>query len=142
MTSRILASGNTLVLHAAQLDSTISSEAVDQANFIHDQTMELDKFIGDLMADIVKLSHEDNLQAIGANGLIDLDKASYLDNHQSTETVIFGNEAEAGAGKSLLESLESHKALLMTHAGPDLDRIIQDMLLLESDKYTDDVSWL
>ena len=30
----------------------------------------------------------------------------------------------------------------MTHAGPDLDRIIQEMLLLESSKYPEDVSWL
>lgn len=142
MTSRMLASDNTLVLQAAQLDSSISPGALDQANFIHARTMELDKKIGEIMVDIVKLSHEDNVQAIDANGLIELDKATYLDNHRSTETIIFGNEAEKGKGEALVESLESHKALLLTHAGPDLDRIIQEMLLLESSKYPEDVSWL
>jgi hypothetical protein len=142
MTSRMLASENTLVLQAAQRDSSLSAEVLDQASLIHTQTMKLDTYIGDLMADIVKLSHKDNLQAIDAHGHIDLDRAFYLDNHQSTETVIFGNETEAGAGKALVESLETHKELLLTHVDHDLDRIIQDMLLFESSKYPEDVSWL
>jgi hypothetical protein len=141
MTSRLLAKENTLVLQAAQLDSTTSSERLDQANLIHNQTVELDKFLGDLMVEIVELSHKDNLQAIDENGIIKLEQAFHLDNHNSTESVIFGSELEMGAGADLVESLEKHKELLLAHAGTELDRTISELLELSS-TYPEEYTWL
>ena len=141
MTSRLLAKENTLVLQAAQLDSTTSSERLDQANLIHNQTVELDKFLGDLMVEIVELSHKDNLQAIDENGIIKLEQAFHLDNHNSTEKVIFGSELEMGEGADLVESLERHKELLLAHAGTELDRTISELLELSS-TYPEEYTWL
>jgi len=141
MTSRMLASGNTLVLEAAQMDSTISPKYLEQANLLHTQTIELDKYLGEIMADILVETHEDNLLALDENGLIDLDRTNYLDVHRSTEKVIFGSELVKGKGKDLVKSLETHKALLLDQGDPELDRVINEVLDLRS-THPENVSWL
>jgi hypothetical protein len=141
MTSRMLASGNTLVLQAAQMDSTISPESLKQANLLHTQTDELDKYLGEIMKDILVETHEDNLLALDENGLIDLDRTNYLDIHKSTEKIVFGNELAKGKGEDLLKSLETHKALLLDQGDPELDRVINEMLELSS-AHPEELSWL
>jgi hypothetical protein len=141
MTSRMLASGNTLALQAARMDSTLTSAQLDQANAVHMQTAALNGFIGEIMTDILKASHEDNLMAIEENGSINLDRANYLDNHNSTERVIFGNGPDPGKGEQLVESLEAHKELLLAHAGRELDVTVSEMLDLRS-TYPEELSWL
>jgi len=141
MTSRMLESGNTLVLKAADMDSTLSPDLIDEANFIHEKTDELDNFLQELMADIVKASHKNNQLAIAEDGTIDLNLTNYLDNHNSTELVIFGNELENAQGEDLIKALETHKELLMAQAGARLDAIIIEMLDT-SGEYPDERTWL
>jgi hypothetical protein len=93
------------------------------------------------MVDIVGLSHKDNQQAIDENGIINLDQAYHLDNHNSTEKVIFGSELEMGIGADLVESLEKHKELLLANAGTDLDRTINELLEMTS-TYPEEYTWL
>ena len=140
-TSNMLESSNTLVLKAANMDSTLSPDRLDQASIIHAKTEELDNFLQELMADIVKASHKDNQLAIAEDGSIDLSLTYYLDNHKSTELVIFGNELTSGQGEALVKSLETHKELLMAQAGARLDGIIIEMLHI-SGQYPDEATWL
>jgi hypothetical protein len=141
MTSNMLESSNTLVLKAANMDSTLSPVLLDQASIIHEQTEALDNYIQELMADILLASHKDNQLAIAEDGSIDLSLTNYLDNHKSTELVIFGNELTSGQGEALVKSLETHKNLLMSHAGVRLDGIIIEMLDT-SGAYPDEDTWL
>ncbi len=141
MTSRMLESGNTLVLKAAFMDSTLSSDQLDQANLIHEKTGELDNYLQKIMVDILLATHEDNHLAIGEDGSVDLSQTSYLDVHRSTELVIFGSEFERGKGEVLEKSLETHRKLLLTHAGPELDDVIEEMLDT-SGEYPDEATWL
>jgi hypothetical protein len=140
-TSNMLESGNTLVLKAANMDSTLSADRLDQASIIHAKTEELDNFLQELMADIVKASHKDNQLAIAEDGSIDLSLTNNLDNHKSTELVIFGNELTSGQGEALVRSLETHKELLMAQAGARLDGIIIEMLDIGG-QYPDEATWL
>ncbi len=141
MTSNMLESSNTLVLKAANMDSTLSPVLLDQTSIIHEQTEALDNYIQELMADILLASHKDNQLAIAEDGSIDLSLTNYLDNHKSTELVIFGNELTSGQGEALVKSLETHKNLLMSHAGVRLDGIIIEMLDT-SGAYPDEDTWL
>jgi hypothetical protein len=141
MTSRMLESGNTLVLKAADMDSTLSPDLLDQANFIHAKTDALNNYMQEIMVDIVQASHKDNHQAINTEGFIDLDKTNYLDNHKSTELVIFGNELEIGMGEELVEALEMQRELLQSYAGAELDGVISEMLELSSN-YPEHFTWL
>ncbi len=141
MTCRMLESGNTLILKSANMDSTLSPDLLDQANFIHEKTDALDNYLQEIMADILLATHEDNRMAIAEDGSFDLSKANYLDVHKSTELVIFGSQFEIGKGPELLESLEIHKELLMSHAGVKLDAIIIEMMDT-SENYPDERTWL
>ncbi len=141
MTSRMLESGNTLVLKAANMDSMLSPERLDQVNLIHEKTDALDNYLQGIIADIVQTSHKDNHLAIAEDGSIDLSITNHLDNHKSTELHIFGNELNSGQGEALLKSLETHKDLLMSHAGVRLDGIIIEMLDT-SGAYPDEKTWL
>ena len=141
MTSRMLESGNTLVLIAADMDSTLSPDRLDQANFIHKKTDALDNYLQEIMVDIVQASHKDNHLAINAKGFIDLDKTDQLDNHKSTDLVIFGSELEIGKGEELVEALEMQRELLLSYAGAELDGVISEMLELSSN-YPEHYSWL
>ena len=140
-TNQILESGNTLVLQEANMDSTLSPDRLEQANFIHQQTEALNDYIQELMADILLATHEDNRMAIKDDGSIDLSKANYFDVHKSTELVIFGNELTSGQGEALVKSLETHKELLMAQAGARLDGIIIEMLDINN-SYPDEGTWL
>ena len=141
MTSNTIESGNTLVLKEANMDSTLSPDHLEQANFIHEQTEALNNYIQELMADILLASHEDNRMAIKDDGSIDLSKANYFDVHKSTELVIFGNELEKGKGEELVKSLESQRQLLLTQAEPNLDELINEMLDIGT-VYQDEDTWL
>jgi len=141
MTSRMIESANTLYLFEANKDSTLSSDRLDQVNVIHEKTDELDNYLQEIMVDILLASHKDNQLAIAEDGSIDLNLTNYLDNHKSTELVIFGNELASGQGEALVKSLETHKELLMAHAGEKLDGIIIEMLDT-SGEHPDEVSWL
>ena len=141
MTSRVLASGNTLFLYEANMDSTFSPDRLNQANMIHEHTVSLDSYLAELMGDIVLTSHKDNNLAIDQEGTIDLYLTDHLDNHKSTEQIIFGSEFEIGKGPDLVSSLEAHRELLMAQAGPELDAVISEMLKLSSE-YLEEVSWL
>jgi len=141
MTSRMLESGNTLVLKAANMDSTLLPDRLNQANFIHEQTEVLDNYLQEIMVVILLESHKDNQLAIAEDGSIDLSLTNYLDNHKSTELVIFGNELTSGQGEALVKSLETHKNLLMSHTGVRLDGIIIEMLDT-SGAYPDERTWL
>jgi len=140
-TSNMLESSNTLVLKAANMDSTLSPDLLDQASIIHEQTEALNDYIQELMADILLASHKDNHMAIAENGSIDLSLTNNLDNHKSTELVIFGNEHTTGQGEALVKSLETHKELLMAQAGARLDGIIIEMLYIGG-QYPDEATWL
>ena len=141
MTSRMLESGNTLVLKAADMDSTLSPDLLDQANFIHAKTDALDNYLQEIMEDILLASHKDNELAIDAEGFIDLNKTNYLDNHRSTELVIFGTELEIGKGEELVEALEVQREILLSYAGPELDSQIKELLDI-SGQYLDEDTWL
>ena len=141
MTSRMLESGNTLVLKAADMDSTFSPDLLDQANFLHKKTDALDNYLQEIMEDILLASHKDNELAIDGEGFIDLNKTYYLDNHRSTELVIFGSEFEIGKGEELVEALEAQSELLLSYAGPELDEVISEMLDLSA-LYPDENTWL
>ncbi len=128
LTSQVLESGNTLVLKAATMDEQLSPDQLDQANFIHGKTETLDNYLQEIMVDILLASHEDNQLAIAEDGSIDLNKAYELDVHKSTEVVIFGSELTPGMGQELLKSLETHRQLLLDHAGTELDKMIYELL--------------
>ena len=114
---------------------------LDQARFIHEQTQVLDKYIQEIMVDILLATHETNQMAIAEDGSIDLNLTNYLDVHRSTELIIFGNELKNGKGQELQEYLEKHRELLKTHAGVRLDGIIIEMLDT-SGAYPDERTWL
>jgi hypothetical protein len=141
MTSRMLESGNTLVLKAADMDSTLSPDRLDQANFIHEKTDALDNYLQEIMVDIVMATHKDNHLAIAEDGSIDLSLTYYLDVHRSTELVIFGSELESGKGEELVEALEVQREMLLSYAGAELDGVISEMLDTSSE-YPDEASWL
>ena len=141
MTSRMLESANTLFLYDANMDSTLSPVQWDKANLVHEKTGELDNFIQEIMVDILLATHEDNHLAIAEDGSIDLSLTNYLDNHRSTELVIFGGEFETGKGEALLKSVETHRELLLAHAGDELDRFINEMLDIDRE-YPDEGTWL
>ncbi|MBE9517246.1 MAG: hypothetical protein IMY68_01715, partial [Bacteroidetes bacterium] len=140
-TSRMLESGNTLVLKAADIDSTLSPDRLDQAALIHEKTGELNDYIQEIIMDILLATHDDNQEAIAEDGTIDLRLTKDLDVHKSTELVIFGSELGTGKGEMLIESLEKHLELLLAHAGPELDSQIKELLDI-SGQYPDEVSWL
>ena len=141
MTTRMLETGNTLVLTAADMDSTLAPDLLDQANFLHKKTDALDNFLQEIMVEILLATDKDNELAIDAEGFIDLDKTNYLDNHKSTELVIFGNELEVGIGVELVEALEVQRELLLSYAGAELDGVISEMLELSS-YYPKHFTWL
>ena len=128
MTSRVLESGNTLFLNEANMDSTLSPDRLDQANFIHEQTDALDNYLQEIMVDILLATHEDNRLAIAEDGSIDLGLVKDLDVHKSTELIIFGSQLEIGEGPDLLNSLKTHRQLLLDLAGPELDVVINELL--------------
>jgi len=141
MTSRMLESGNTLVLKAADMDTTLSSDQRNKANLVHEKTGELDHYLQEIMVDIMLATHEDNNLAIADDGSIDLSKSNYLDVHSSTDLVIFGNELEVGIGEELVEALEVQRELLLSYAGAELDGVISEMLELSSN-YPKHFTWL
>lgn len=141
MTARMLETGNTLVLTAADMDSTLLADRLDQANFLHKKTDALDNFLQEIMVDIVQASHKDNHLAIAEDGSIDLGLVKDLDVHKSTELVIFGNELEIGMGEELVEALEVQRELLLSYAGAELDGVISEMLELSS-YYPKHFTWL
>ena len=140
-TSHMLESGNTLVLKAADMDSTLSPDRLDQANFIHEKTDALDNYLQEIIVEILLATHDDNQEAIAEDGSIDLRLTKDLDVHRSTELVIFGSELETGKGEMLIESLEKHLKLLLAHAGPELDSQIKELLDISS-QYLDEDTWL
>ena len=140
-TSRMLESGNTLVLKAADIDSTLSPDRLDQAALIHEKTGELNDYIQEIIMDILLATHDDNQEAIAEDGTIDLRLTKDLDVHKSTELVIFGSELETGKGEMLIESLEKHLELLLAHAGPELDSQIKELLDISS-QYQYEDTWL
>ena len=140
-TNQMLEAGNTLYLKTATMDSTLTSSHLEQANFIHEQTAGFHEFLQELMVDIVIASDKDNQAAIAGDGTIDLNKADHLDNHKSTALVLFGTELETGKAPALLESIESHRDLLLSHAGSNLDEQINAMLDI-SGSYPNEKTWL
>lgn len=100
----------------------------DRATEIAEKTDALDQYLQLLMVDIVTTTHERNLAAVSSDNMIDLKKASYFDEHKSTEQVIFGNDLTQGKGEELKTALEEYKALLLSHAGSGLDDAISKML--------------
>jgi len=141
MTARMLETGNTLVLTAADMDSTLSADRLDQANFLHKKTDALDNFLQEIMVEILLATDKDNELAIAEDGSIDLSKANYFDVHKSTELVIFGNELKIGMGEELVEALEVQRELLLSYAGAELDGVISEMLELSS-YYPKHFTWL
>jgi len=140
-TNQMVESGNTLYLKTANMDSTLAANHLEQANFIHEQTAEFHEFLQELMIDIVKASHKDNQHAIAKDGSIDLTKAHHLDNHKSTALILFGTELETGKAPALIESIETHRELLLSHAGSNLDEQINAMLDI-SGSYPNEKTWL
>ena len=141
MASQMVESGNTLFLQQANMDDQLSPNLLDQANFIHEKTDALDNYLQEIMVDILLATHDDNHMAIAENGSIDLSKVNYLDVHRSTELVIFGNEVTSGKGEALLKSLDTHRELLLAHAGPELDLVINEMLDT-SGEHPEEIPWL
>jgi len=137
----MLESGNTLVLKAADMDSALSSVQWDKANLVHEKTGELDNFLQEIMVDIVQASHKDNHLAIAEDGSIDLSLTNHLDNHNSTEFVIFGSELERGKGQELVEALEVQKEMLLSYSGPELATHINEMLDISA-HYPNERTWL
>jgi len=100
----------------------------NKATEIAEKTDALDQYLQMIMVDIVTVTHERNLAAVSSDNTIDLKKASYFDVHKSTEQVIFGNDLSEGKGEELKTALEEYRALLLSHAGSDLDDAISSLL--------------
>lgn len=140
VTSRLLETSNTLFLRTTMEAEALPGE-LEAANQIHEKTGELDNYLQEIMVDILLASHEDNRLAIAEDGSIDLDLVKDLDVHKSTELVIFGSQFEIGKGPALEKSLESHREFLLTNAGSDLDKVINEMLDI-SGQYLNEATWL
>jgi len=141
MTSSTLNSSNTLFLEEAAMDDQVSPAHLDQAGFIHEQTRVLDNYLQEMMTDIVKASHKENQLAIDEDGSIDLNLTRHLDNHNSTEQIIFGNELEVGQGEDLIKALIVQKDLLLAQAGDGLDEQIISMFDI-NEVYPNEDIWL
>ncbi len=109
----------------AQILNGIQNE---EADLIAQKTQDLDQYIQNVIAEIVLATHEDNRGAVSMDKQIDLKKAIYLDDHNSTDLVIFGNDKSQGKGEELLKAIDEYKELLMSHASPGLEEVIYQML--------------
>lgn len=106
------------------------SEAVqlEKAEIIQAESDALDNYIQDIMAEIVLLTHERNRAAVRMDNSIELKKASYFDNHNSVNLVLFGDGKNPGKGEELQSLIESYREFLLTMAEPALYESI-DLLL-------------
>jgi hypothetical protein len=140
-TSRMVGTSNTLFLQEANSDQNLSPVRLAQANFIHEKTETLDRYLQELMVDILVSTHETNQMAIGADSDIDLNLVNYIDIQKSTKRVIFGTGLEPGKGEELVRSLQAHRELLLAEAEPVLDDMINEMLTTTG-THPEEESWL
>jgi hypothetical protein len=99
-----------------------------KATEIADKADALDQYLQTIMVEILVAAHEDNRAAVAIDNKIDLNKATYFDDHKSTNEVIFGNDLTQGKGEELKTALEEYKDLLLSQAGSGLDDAISSML--------------
>ncbi|MFH0757807.1 MAG: hypothetical protein V2B15_11010 [Bacteroidota bacterium] len=136
--SSMVISGTLEANNVLLLDQAVQSEP---AKTIGEKSDALDRYIQEIMAEIVLLTHEKNLPAVGTDHSIDLDKADYFDAGSSVYRVIYGDEKTPGKGETLVASLESYRELLLENSGPELEASI-DQLLYTGPMGENQNSWL
>ena len=127
-TSEMMESRNAYYLdHAASM--AVGEEGqLELAKALSERTNELDDYIQHVMAEIILKSHENNADAVDADGKIDLKKVSYLDVIGSTEMVIFGDEGIPGKGKELKSRIDEYREFASSMAEPELASMIDKLL--------------
>ncbi|MEA3461144.1 MAG: hypothetical protein U9R49_04630 [Bacteroidota bacterium] len=128
ISSQTMESRTAIFMEHALLSDQTESVQLEKAEFIHAESDALDNYIQDIMAEIVLLTHERNRAAVRMDKSINLKEASYFDNHNSVNLVIFGDEKSAGKGEELQALIESYREFLQTMAEPALYEAI-DLLL-------------
>ena len=143
VSSETMESRTAILMDHALLSDQSGSVKLEKAEIIHVESDALDAYIQDLMAEIVLLTHERNRAAVRMDNSIDLKNASYFDNHNSVNLVIFGDEKNAGKGEELQTLIESYRELLLTLAEPELYASIDLLLYTDSlDIREYQASWL
>lgn len=120
ISSQTMEARTAIFMEKSLLSDQNDSAQLVKAEFIHTESDVLDNYIQDLMAEIVLLTHEKNRAAVGMDKSIDLKNASYFDNHNSVNLVIFGDDENSGKGEELQSLIESYREFLQTMAEPAL----------------------
>ena len=141
ISSETMEARTALFMEHALISEQADAAKVEQAELIIAESDALDRYLQDLMAEIVILTHEVNRAAVRMDKTIDLKKASYFDNHTSVSLVIFGDGNTAGKGEELQASIESYRDLLLSIAAPDLHESI-DLLLYTGPLGEENISWI
>jgi len=132
VSSETMESRTAILMDHALLSDQSGSVKLEKAELIHAESDALDAYIQDLMAEIVILTHENNRAAVRMDNSIDLKNASYFDNHNSVNLVIFGNDKNSGKGEELQSLIESYREFLQTMAEPELYESIDLLLYTDS----------
>jgi len=141
ITSQAMETRNTLFLEQTMASGQEDSLQLVRAKFISEESDALDRYIQDIMAEIVLLTHEKNRIAVHMDNSIDLKKAGHFDETDGSLKVIFGYEDIEGKGESLVAAMESYRDLLMSSGVPELDEVI-DQLLYTGPMGENKESWL
>jgi hypothetical protein len=141
ITSQAMETRNTLFLEQAMASGQEDSAHLVRAKFISEESDALDRYIQDIMAEIVLLTNEKNRIAVHMDNSIDLQKAAYFDETRGVYMAIFGNEETEGKGEALADSVEAYRDLLLSSGVPELDEVI-DQLLYTGPMGEDQESWL
>jgi len=141
LTSQTVESRTSMILDRALILGPDSIPHLEQAEMLHQNSNLLDKYLHELMAEIVIATHEDNLAAVGPDHEIQLRKAGYQDSNRGVYQVLLSDEDQIPEGISLKKAVEEHRELLLSLASPELDPTIQ-ILLQTGPMGPDQLEWL
>lgn len=128
VTSEAMESQNALFIEQSLLSGQADSAQLVRANLIREESETMHRYLQDIMAEMVLLTHENNRAAVKMDNSIDLKRASYFDEHKSVSMVIFGNENNPGKGEALMAEMKSYRELLQATAEPELYETIDQLL--------------
>jgi hypothetical protein len=141
ITSQAMETRNTLFMEQVMVSGQEDSVQLLRATYIIEGSDALDRYIQEMMAEIVLLTNEKNRAAVHMDNSIDLKKAAYFDETRGVYMAIFGNEEIAGRGEALADSVEAYRNLLLSSGFPELDEVI-DQLLYTGPMGENQESWL
>jgi len=119
-TTGVIEDRNAIYMDKLNTLSPGSENLIAKTQAVNETADALNEYIQGIKVEMVRMAHESNGDAIGADGSINMYQVSNKDGLGSVTLVIFGEEGKRGKGEELRAKIDNYRNLLLETADPNL----------------------